>query len=133
MRDIYRLIASLRLAQFRMVKFLRDIFLADDSIFLCGERYALYLETEVIEFNFSNCIYIIFFNTFGSCNFMDILKQRIASFALEFLKSFSLGFFVINRRMRIWIVCFQILYFVPLIMFIIRDILTIKKCSIVIM
>lgn len=64
---------------------------------------------------------------------MDILKQRIASFALEFFKSFSLGFFVINRKMRIWIVCFQILYFVPLIMFIIRDILTIKKCSIVIM
>lgn len=30
---------------------------------------------------------------------MDILKQKIASFALEFLKSFSLGFFVINGRM----------------------------------
>lgn len=64
---------------------------------------------------------------------MDILKQRIASFALEFLKSFSLGFFVINGRMRISIVSFQILYIVPLIMFIIRDILIIKKRSIVIM
>lgn len=30
---------------------------------------------------------------------MDILKHRIANFALEFLKSFSLGFFVINGRM----------------------------------
>lgn len=64
---------------------------------------------------------------------MDILRRRIASFALEFLKSFSLGFFVINGRMRIWIVCFQILYFMPLIMFIIRETLTIKKCSVVIM
>lgn len=53
-RDIYRLIASLRLAQLGVVKFLPDNFLVDDSIFLCGERYALYLETEVIEFNFSN-------------------------------------------------------------------------------
>lgn len=64
---------------------------------------------------------------------MDILKQRIASFALEFFKSFNLGFFVINGRMRISIVSFQILYIVPLIMFIIRDILIIKKRSIVIM
>lgn len=54
MRDIYRLITSLRLAQLGVVKFLRNIFLVDDSIFLYGERHALYLETEVIEFNFSN-------------------------------------------------------------------------------